>query len=1574
MADVADHSRHPLAPHLRLARERLIETGTRNRLIHTARFAKVSKSIDIIDERADDVFRILVADEQRMRFSHDPAAKDDTSEDEPTLPSSIRSADEARFTDRYLQTKFTQDRLQKKLLTLAREAKTLEEEQGINALYLAIGFLHWLEDETSEIVRDAPLILLPVALRRNERTSNYELEAREEDITTNEPLKRRLAQDFGIKLPDIETEDDENWSPGLYFDLVRESISGKPKWSIEPDGMQLGFFSFAKLLMVRDLEAENWPGASILDHPIVAGLLADGFPDEPADYPDGQSLDRMFAPADLVNVVEADASQTLVIETVRKGRNLVVKGPPGTGKSQTITNIIASAVHDGKSVLFVAEKMAALNVVHSRLVKAGLKDACLELHTRSANKRLVAMELGRTLSVGGAPVASEDTTELLQLRDSLNALAEAMHAPIAGTDFSAYRCLSTLVRLSESGFVPREIEIAGVQGWTKSTLAEVIRTAEVAAGLFSKIGPPDAHPLHGINRTDLLPIDVERLRQRLTALFGNLDQINRDTTPMAGIVGLGENVNPQIVEALGRVLEHAATLSGDAAPFASRLAQRGDLAEARALAETGLALKAALVPIEARFRPAALSTNVGHLPSMLAGGHSFVGRLGGDYRRASAELQALLLRSLPKSQAERSDLVHALIECQQAKARFQESAARASALLGNLWEDDATNFAALREAVDWLRSLFGLAVNLNAVQAVQLHQYGAAPLRTLRSDIASRAAEVRKAASEVLLTLKVDIQSAFGAASLDAVPFSILRDRLELWVDNLGRLDEWAQLLGANEGLKASTGHAMAAAAAAGEIAPDAIVPTIRYVHAETLYRQFAAGQGGVIATTAERKSDLANRFREAERTRLNEVSKLIRQRHLSRMPRGGMGAMGFLRAEIAKRRGHKPLRTVVSNAGTVLQQVKPILLMSPISVAQYLPPGAMQFDLLVIDEASQVRPEDAIGAIARARQVVVVGDRQQLPPTSFFDRLLGDENEEDEEVQTPDAPPTAAAVAMESILSLCEAKSLPTRMLRWHYRSRHPSLIEVSNEHFYEGKLVLFPSPLNDSDADGLRSHRVEGAYDRGGKRHNAIEAEAVAKAVATHARHSRHRSLGVVTFSTAQRDQVTFWLDQMRRTDGDLDDFMREGADEEFFVKNIENVQGDERDVIFISVGYGPRVAGARLDSMAFGPISSEGGERRLNVLFTRARFKTEVFASFAAADIDLARTRSAGARILKHFLSAAETGISSTPRILERDPDSDFEVSVAGAIRSLGYEVDHQVGSGGYRIDLAVRHPAEQGRYLLAIECDGAAYHSALWARERDWQRQKVLESLGWKFHRVWSSDWYHRRPAEFARLKSALEAAQEPSTELETEPEPTGDRGVELQDDPPPQSVPSDLPDYEVADFPVRATEEPHAVPIARMAEIVAKIVEIEGPVHIDEIARRVAALFGKQRTGSRISERVEAGAAHLARTNGLVIKEGEFYLTTAHQQEMPLRNRSRAPASLQRPSYLPPLEIEAAIRRVVRDNGAVGSTELPRAVALLFGFQRTGQEFRPTIAPVIDDMLAKGLLVEGPFGVSFPTDP
>ena len=426
--------------------------------------------------------------------------------------------------------------------------------------------------------------------------------------------------------------------------------------------------------------------------------------------------------------------------------------------------------------------------------------------------------------------------------------------------------------------------------------------------------------------------------------------------------------------------------------------------------------------------------------------------------------------------------------------------------------------------------------------------------------------------------------------------------------------------------------------------------------------------------------------------------------------------------------------------------------------------------------------------------------------------------------------------------------------MLRWHYRSRHPSLIEVSNAEFYK-RLIMPPAPSTGRANEGLVLRRVAGAYDRGGKRTNLIEAEAVAAAVADHAKTNPLLSLGVVTFSSAQRDAITDLLEFKRRTNDSLDALLREGKAEDVFVKNLENVQGDERDVILVSVAYGPRSAGGRLDSMGFGPVSAEGGERRLNVLFTRARSRCEVFASFAAGDIDLDRAKGEGARVLKRFLQYAETGVLEERVSTSDDADSPFEEVVATVVDGLGYKVDKQVGSAGFRIDLAVRHPDQPGRYMLAIECDGATYHSALWARERDRLRQEILENMGWRFHRIWSTDWFYRRGEAVQKLSAALEAATAAVVALRPASDAGSTSGL-ASDHPapiPPTHGPQ-IPAYRLAEFATPRGVEPHQMAVSGMVNITNAIVEIEGPVHQDEVARRVTALFGKARTGRSSARR------------------------------------------------------------------------------------------------------------------------
>ena len=526
--------------------------------------------------------------------------------------------------------------------------------------------------------------------------------------------------------------------------------------------------------------------------------------------------------------------------------------------------------------------------------------------------------------------------------------------------------------------------------------------------------------------------------------------------------------------------------------------------------------------------------------------------------------------------------------------------------------------------------------------------------------------------------------------------------------------------------------------------------------------------------------------------------------------------------------------------------------------------------------------------------------------------------------------------------------------MLRWHYRSRHPSLIEVSNAEFYR-RLVMPPAPSAQRSKEGLFFTQVAGAYDRGGKRINSIEAETVAKAVAKHAKATPELSLGVVTFSSAQRDAIGDLLETIRRTDDSLDAFLREGKAEDVFVKNLENVQGDERDVIFVSVGYGPRTAGARLDSMAFGPVSMEGGERRLNVLFTRARSRCEIFCSFAPGDIDPDRARGEGPRVLKRFLQYAATGILEERVSTSEDFDSPFEEAVAGVIEGLGYKVDKQVGSAGFKIDLAVRHPNEPGRYMLAVECDGATYHRALWARERDRMRQEVLENMGWQFHRIWSTDWFYRRGNTLEKLRSALEAAkytaQSPLKSKATataEQTPTAPREVV----PPPTPLVELVPAYELAICGVPSGVEPHLAPIAEMTRVTRTIVAKEGPIHQEEIARRVTSLFGKARTGSLISAAAINSLQPLKASRELVEQSG-FWMTPAQAANPPVRDRSSAPPTLQKADMLSPLEIRAAARIASRENGTLSNSEMVMAITRLLGFKRTGADLKAAIEDALN---------------------
>jgi very-short-patch-repair endonuclease len=648
-----------------------------------------------------------------------------------------------------------------------------------------------------------------------------------------------------------------------------------------------------------------------------------------------------------------------------------------------------------------------------------------------------------------------------------------------------------------------------------------------------------------------------------------------------------------------------------------------------------------------------------------------------------------------------------------------------------------------------------------------------------------------------------------------------------------------------------------------------------------------------------------------------------------------------------------------MQKASLAIQALKPVFMMSPLSIAQFLPPGVLEFDLLVMDEASQIQPVDALGAIARAKQVVVVGDERQLPPTKFFAKMTSGTSDDDDDggAQVSD---------IESILGLFSARGLPEKMLRWHYRSRHQSLIAVSNTQFYDSKLFIVPSPYTQEAAMGLRFNHVAGGTFEDGV--NKVEAKAVAEAIIRHALNSPGLSLGVAAFSIKQRREIQDQLELLRRLNPQTEEFFHSHPHEPFFIKNLENVQGDERDVILISVAYAKGPGGAPT-SMRFGPLSAEGGERRLNVLISRAKRRCEVYASITDDDIDLERGKGKGVFAFKLFLHYARTGRLSMNQRSDRQMDSVFEEQIMAALQERGYQVHPQVGIAGFFIDLAVADEAVPGRYLLGIECDGASYHDSRSARDRDRLRQAVLEDHGWNIDRVWSTDWFQRPKAELDRLVAAIEQAKanalsgknlgqaaERAVSVEVVTIERADvTEVGLQ----PVSFESTTPLYEEASLTPNTTTEIHEAPLGLLLGMIKQTVEVEGPIHRDEVITRIRSAWGLQQTGSRIRSHV--GQAIDAAVSGAhVYRSGDFLQWPG--AEIRLRDRTAVVSpSLRRIEMIPPMEIDQGLISLIATSLGATDTEAVNAVARGLGFKATSSQMRDVIVARIEALKADGEL-------------
>lgn len=1275
-----------------------------------------------------------------------------------------------------LMAELSGEELDQRLTEIFRAARLAQEEGGANTLFLVFGMLQWSDQKDSSRKMLAPLLMVPVSLERQSVHSAFSLRRHDDDSVVNPTLLQLLEHQFNLKIPLITgaselPQDESGVDVDKIWSIFRSAVVDLSGFEVLPS-VSLGMFSFTKYLMWKDLTDRL---EDILKSPLVRHLVQrdehDASPLAQGQFIAEDQLDAQRKPHDLFVPADCDSSQLAAVNAAADGLSFVLEGPPGTGKSQTITNMIADALARGKTVLFVSEKIAALSVVHDRLKKLGLAPFLLELHSAKATKSEVLGQFDRALKTT-RPQAVQDwqqeASRLDRMREGLNAYVSALHQRHSNglTVFQATTQLICHPHYSACGFDWHNTAEHSVE-----RLDEMRETVRHIASIAELVPQHDQHNLRLIQQREWLPHwqrqfeqQSQQFQQSVSALIACNNALSAHLSLPLDVASLAQYTS--FDQVCGVLLQYApeylnlldAHNTAHVTHVVEAVAQHAQTLQAL---EQQLGEHWSLDICEQPIKDisTAWRQSIGYwwikkwlaqfrIRSALRGFHT-------QGQRPSAEQMLPLLALVANTQQARSDFAHIATQAQQ--------------YCGALWQGQKTDWQRLTQAKDWLaqyeqslNDFFGLDVEQCALFKATMQQQFTTQPRALQS-------------SQPLGQLLVNWQHTYhhfceqyrallqcaGLTSDElhvmTVPNALgeLQRIVRGWQDSCGYLRDWCHWRQSKLDSDRLGLQPLLATLNAGQVPWSDAAQFFEYSYADWWLGQVMQQTPVLTRFAAVDHERKIQEFRVADQQFAELTRQYIYAKLAGKIPSSDLAPpqtpLGILKREIQKKSRHMPVRKLLSTTADLLSHLAPCMLMSPLSVAQYLDAASTQFDLVIFDEASQIPTWDAIGVIARGKQVIVVGDPKQLPPTSFFSGSSdGDSND-------------GAVQDLESILDECMGSGMQVHTLKWHYRSQRESLITFSNRRYYDAQLITFPSPVNPDD--GVTFHPVVGTYQRAGARNNRQEAEAIVAFIRQHFQSGQApiKSVGVVTFSQAQQKLVEDLLDAARRQDPALDRSIQAQHQEPLFVKNLENVQGDERDIILFSICYGPDETGRV--SMNFGPLNRDGGHRRLNVAITRAKTQVHIFSTLHPDQLDLSRTKARGIADLKHYLQFAIQGPSAlvaqtAPTGL--GPDSPFETEVMNYLLDQGWQVHAQVGCSSYRIDLAVVDPRAEGRYLLAVECDGASYHSAATARDRDKLRQMVLERLGWTVHRIWSTEWWNNRAREQARLLEALTQAMSAQT--------------------------------------------------------------------------------------------------------------------------------------------------------------------------------------------------------------------
>ena len=1545
---------------------RLLDLSLRNNLLNI----RITKNTLQLIPANLSCLEDALADGEEFRILHRPADWESPAMDFG-IYSSIPESDpmvgfiNSELSQKRLRFYLPENDLGKALTHLYRSSRTSIEENGANTLYLALGLLKWYETPSSERPRYAPILLLPVEIIRKSAAKGYVIRSREEETMMNITLLEMLRQNFGITISGLDPlpTDESGVNVKLIYSIIRNSIKNQRKWDVEEQAI-LGIFSFNKFIMWNDIHNN---ANKLVQNKIVSSLINGKIEWEAAtEEIDATDMDKQVSPADIVLPIIADSSQLEAIYEAVHDKTFILHGPPGTGKSQTITNIIANALYKGKRVLFVAEKMAALSVVQNRLAAIGLAPFCLEIHSNKTKKSAVISQLKETTEIIRQTPPEEfrkEAERLLNLRAELNQYIEALHKeyPFGVSLYDAiihYQSVDV-----ESCF---DIPQAYLDTLDKDTFAQWEDAIELLVRTANACGHPYQHPLTGISITEYSSAVKEGSSQLLTGFIDLLTTI-RQKLDVFSILLKDTDIHPTrkdfqtISHIIRRILDIPELTPG----LLTLPLLNETLNEYREVVVHGRKRDEQRKEIETGFIQEILSINA---KQMLAewnrvSGQWFLPRYFGQ-RKIRKAINVYALKTIETEDIK--PLLHRIIRYQEEAEAVRKYIGQLPSLFGRPGKNEDWN--TIEQIIDDMTSLHSHLLNYakDIAKVSQIKQNLSAQLtegiQTFRDIHAHSFNELYQLADTLTATEKklsgmlgISIEELY-TDSADWITIALSKART--WKENLDKLKDWYQWLQAYQTLHSLGIGFIATEYKEKNIPTSQLTDSFRKSFYQAAIRYIIAKEPTLELFNGKIFNDIIAKYKQISAKFEETTQRELFARLASNIPSFTHEAIqssevGILQKNIRNNARGISIRKLFDQIPTLLSRMCPCMLMSPLSVAQFIDTDADKFDLIVFDEASQMPTYEAVGAIARGKNVIIVGDPKQMPPTSFFSvNTIDEDNIEMED--------------LESILDDCLALSIPSKYLLWHYRSKHESLIAFSNSEYYDNKLMTFPSP--DNIESKVRIVNINGYYDKGKSRQNRAEAQAVVDEIARRLRSEelRKKSIGVVTFSIVQQALIEDLLSDLFIFYPELETLALE-CDEPLFIKNLENVQGDERDVILFSVGYGPDAEGRV--SMNFGPLNRAGGERRLNVAVSRARYEMIIYSTLRSDMIDLNRTSSIGVAGLKRFLEYAEKGtrstISSVPRQLS-EATASIETIIADRLRSLGYTVHTDIGCSGYKIDIGIVDTENTSNYQLGIICDGKNYKRTKTARDREIVQNNVLKALGWNIYRIWTMDWWEKPDEVMATIQEAIarkknsEIGSMTATEINstptevTAPAPTAqitnnDISFVLKASPvaPEKQAASVLSTqnrieqkYKFAKI-TPYSDSPEDFFFTDSYSIllsqIRKIMESEAPISKSLLCKKILSEWGISRLGTRVEAQIETALDTL----NIYRTEYEGLVFCWNDKEQCASYSIYRPVSDREATDIPPEEIANAIRQLLTDSISLPAADLIKACAQQFGFARMG---------------------------------